>query len=373
MPKLFHRRNRYLIAALVALTSLGGYGAAASGRAQLLSGDALKSLIPGAILQHDTPIGTVVPVSYGKDGTLAGRAGAVAFFLGSATDRGRWWVAGSKLCHKWTVWFEAKRHCIVLRRSGRKIVWDDGKGETGTATLIAYRPAKRTRVASSKSARIAAARVVRKPAVKRRPIRTVRASTRPIAPKRGTAKPRATMPKARKVIVRTPRVPPVRAVVKTTRRQLLGPTYRVVGMRGDDVLNVRSAPTAEAPVVTTLPQGAGRIQIVGACSGYWCPIKYARHTGWVNRAFLGSNRLARDASRSPTYRVVRVRGDDVLNIRRAPLATAPVVAFIPAAAGDVRVTHGCIEDWCRIVYLGRVGWVARAYLTPDRRSLARLR
>ena len=358
MPKLFHRQNRYLIAALVALASLGGHGASASGRAQLLSGDALKTLIPGSILQHDTPLGTVVPVSYGKDGTLAGRAGAVAFFLGSATDRGRWWVAGAKLCHKWNIWFEAKRHCIALRRRGAKIVWDDGKGETGTATLVTYRPATPARLASPKSAHVIAAPVARKRPVVRKPIRTVRASTRPIAPK---------------VMARTPRVPPVRSVVKTTRRHLRAPAYRVVGMRADDVLNMRAAPTVEAHVVTTIPAGARRIQIVGACSGYWCPIKYARRTGWVNRAFLGADRLARDTSRSPTYRVVRVRGDDVLNIRRAPMATAAVVAVIPAAAGDVRTTHGCVEDWCRIVYLGRVGWVARAYLAPDRRSIARLR
>ena len=51
--------------------------------AEQLSGDMLKQNIPGAKIQLDTPLGSVIPVSYGVDGTLEGRAGAVAFVLGS--------------------------------------------------------------------------------------------------------------------------------------------------------------------------------------------------------------------------------------------------------------------------------------------------
>lgn len=393
MPNLLHRRHRCLIAVFFAFAGLLGQGALAAGKSQHLSGDTIKKMIPGAILQLDTPLGSVVPVSYGADGTLAGHAGAVAFFLGSTRDSGRWWVTGSKLCHKWKIWFKSEPQCIVLRRRGKKIAWRDDEGETGTATFVARRTPARSRPARAKTVRIASlppppkrTRGVKTPSVKTPSVKarrakapaarskTVRASTiRALAlkptPIRASALPRPgkrppTSMAATQISAWTPRPPAARAVGRRARAARLSPTYRTVRMRDGDVLNIRTSPDMTAPVVGTIPRGAGGIRIISFCKGYWCPIVYARRAGWVNRAFLAFDKPGAMASRLLTYRVVRVRGDDVLNVRSAPFSTAPLITVIPPGAGNVRLTHDCTGEWCRIVHRGRTGWANRTYLAP---------
>jgi N-acetylmuramoyl-L-alanine amidase len=63
-------------------------------------------------------------------------------------------------------------------------------------------------------------------------------------------------------------------------------SYRVVGVRSDDVLNIRSGPNANLSIVGAIPPNGRGIQIAGTCTGQWCPIKYQNLSGWVNRTFL---------------------------------------------------------------------------------------
>ena len=79
--------------------------AAAWAKPRDLTGAQIRETITGAVIHMHTPLGTVVPVKYAEDGSLSGRAGSVAFFLGAAKDRGKWWVKGRQLCQKWSVWF----------------------------------------------------------------------------------------------------------------------------------------------------------------------------------------------------------------------------------------------------------------------------
>ena len=376
-----------LAAVLLAFNVLSVLDAGATSQRQALSGDVIKKIIPGAILQIDTPVGTVVPVSYGRDGTLAGRAGAVAFYLGSASDSGRWWVAGSKLCHKWKIWFKAEPQCILLQRRGARIAWRDDDGESGTATLIAARQLARPAPLGSPAAkrrrpvRVASpvrSRKLTPPASKRK---TVRVS--PVPGKRAARKPETKAAPARRltiaqVLARSegPKPPRTRVVTKrspvVTTRSIappvqaarLAPTYRTVRMPVGDVLNIRVAPDATARIVGRIPRGAGGIQITNYCRGYWCPVVYRQHAGWVNRYYLAFDKPGALASRFLPYRVVRVRSDDVLNVRSAPISSAPVIAVIPPGASDVRLTHDCKIEWCRVAYRGRVGWAHRTYLAP---------
>ena len=68
---------------------------------------------------------------------MSGEAKDLAPMLGSATDRGRWWIADNQLCHKWFRWFDAEVHCLVIRQDGTRFFWQRDDGETGTATLVA--------------------------------------------------------------------------------------------------------------------------------------------------------------------------------------------------------------------------------------------
>ncbi|MEM8977410.1 MAG: SH3 domain-containing protein, partial [Pseudomonadota bacterium] len=62
--------------------------------------------------------------------------------------------------------------------------------------------------------------------------------------------------------------------------------FRVVGVRADDRLNIRIAPSSEARIVATIPPFGRGIRIIGACADVWCPIAYRQANGWVNSLFI---------------------------------------------------------------------------------------
>lgn len=106
------------------------------------SGDALSRLVAGRTINIDTPLGTTVPIEYREDGTLQGHAGAVAFYLGSMTDKGRWWVKGDRVCQRWTRWFDAEVSCMRFRLEGRRVHWQSDTGKSGTGMLSGPDPAQ---------------------------------------------------------------------------------------------------------------------------------------------------------------------------------------------------------------------------------------
>lgn len=62
--------------------------------------------------------------------------------------------------------------------------------------------------------------------------------------------------------------------------------FRVLRVAANDVLNVRRGPSEyDVPVGNIPPDGRG-IEITGDCRNYWCPIRFARTTGWVNGLYL---------------------------------------------------------------------------------------
>ena len=67
--------------------------------------------------------------------------------------------------------------------------------------------------------------------------------------------------------------------------------FRVVDVSDDDVLNVRSAPDASAPIVSSLDPDATGVEIVGSdFSGEWGIVNLAGiGSGWVSMRFLESH------------------------------------------------------------------------------------
>lgn len=63
-------------------------------------------------------------------------------------------------------------------------------------------------------------------------------------------------------------------------------SFRVTGVRADDVLNVRSGPSEYHQPVGRIPPAARGVRIVGSCRGEWCPIRRGRVSGWVNSYYL---------------------------------------------------------------------------------------
>ncbi len=422
-----HQKSRpFLCAAAIAIAALGVNSASFAGQPPPLPGGEIKQLISGTKVHLHTPVGSVLPVLYRQNGTLVGQAGTMlGFYLGATRDEGKWWIANSKLCQKWNTWFKGKKNCLDIRRRGADFHWDDGKGESGLATIVSRSKtvvAARTRK-KKKHVRIGApiglgAPLPKAANVKSRPkkAKVARKRTPNVAAKsKAKIKTTASKTATRKTVVaayapvKRSALSPVRSLtagkpatrksaaerwadrqalanrqararpsavktkpatrpraVKTGRQKVSVPQiYRVVGVDELDVLNVRTAGTADAAVVAVIPPGSRNVQVVGSCNGDWCPVNHAGRRGWVNKTFL---QRQEPSSRRNSFRVVRVYDGDVLNIRRMPSETAPLTGAIAPDAGNIRVIGQCAGDWCPIVHGQRRGWVNRYYLAPHDRA-----
>jgi hypothetical protein len=91
--------------------------------------------------------------------------------------------------------------------------------------------------------------------------------------------------------------------------------FVVTNVARNDVLNVRSGPSADYDVVGELEPGGSGIAITGACRSNWCPVKRQSINGWVNRLFLASDPRVPSAS---IAQVSSVRGDASAADRSAP-------------------------------------------------------
>lgn len=311
---------------------------------QPLKGEELETLVPGTHIELDTPISSVVPVQFGENKLMTGQAHALASFLGSEKDRGRWRIDGDKLCLKWFRWFDAEERCLSIVRDGSRIYWNDGDGETGTGTITNY--GSKYRMANARTiglslggpqaggssdkssgdapkaaeqAKPAAPEMVRagtvvaaapppeppKPAVSSS-IRAEPVKPRPVARQtRRTAQdvperyppPRRNVARLEKKTGASAMPPPKRPTDKKTvrrelpsgvsRRGLLpSPTYQVARVRFDDVLNIRNGPSEYHDAIGAIPPAGKGVRIVGPCQNFWCPIVYRSKRGWVNRYYL---------------------------------------------------------------------------------------
>ena len=73
------------------------------------------------------------------------------------------------------------------------------------------------------------------------------------------------------------------------------PMFKVTNVRSDDVLNVRSGPSADFDIVSALPPGSRGIAITGVCRSQWCPVRHQASSGWVNSAYLVPDETASPA------------------------------------------------------------------------------
>jgi uncharacterized protein YcbK (DUF882 family) len=265
-----------------------------------LSGEEISRLIAGASIEIDAPLGNKIPVSFTADGRVTGSARDLASYLGSPTDKGRWWVASDQLCHKWSRWFSSETQCLSLKREGTKFRWRDLNGQSGTARVTVPAPVQ-----------IAVATTPPPPQLEGRmrlaappPMPTASNSIMPQAPSETPAiaikpsKPVATKnaPVQQPVtaLVQPTRTPSISATVALTPAQPIQKAFMVANVDSDDVLNVRQGPSTEYDVVAELKPGTRGVTMTGACQSEWCPVEHQTRTGWVNRMYLTSETMSRD-------------------------------------------------------------------------------
>jgi hypothetical protein len=264
-----------MLKAVITATCFVGCATAVTAQADqpLLSGQEIANLVTGASLEIDTPLGSKVPIHYGQDGELFGRARQLALYLGAKADTGRWWVSSDRLCHKWKRWFNSEPQCIGLQKEGQLIRWWAENGSSGTALITqpASEPAPLVETTGELQSPPLATTTALALAVVTPPTPATAAGTSgPWQPSTSTGLPAA------------------RTQAKTTAepRRAAETTYVVANVERDDVLNVRSGPSTEFDVIGGLPPGSRGVSITGACRSGWCPVQHGAASGWVNRTYL---------------------------------------------------------------------------------------
>ncbi|MEQ1698068.1 MAG: SH3 domain-containing protein [Hyphomicrobiaceae bacterium] len=277
---------------------------------QPLSGHTIRATFAGATIKLDTPLAATVPIHYHDNGQVSGEAGNLSWVLGSATDKGRWWVEKDRLCHKWTTWFEAENQCLRLRQEGDRLFWVRDDGKTGTATLIAklQPPPVQIQTYAAMMPPPAPAKVLAPPSMAGMPVSPqVIAAPTPVnpAPVKIAAlspapKPKTLPPKrAVAALVASPvtlvqPAPPTKPAPVVSAVAFV-PTFMVAGVSDGDVLYVRNGPSMDhASIGALLPQAQG-VKILGSCQQEWCPVAHNGVKGWVNTYYL----VAENPSRSP--------------------------------------------------------------------------
>lgn len=347
-----------------------------------LSNDDLKRAVAGSVVEIDTPLGTTVPMRFGTDGLVSAEAGVLAPVLGSAKDRGRWWVDGDKLCTKWFRWFDAGVRCLTIALEGTRVHWrkiDDG--ETGTGTLVTGVPPpeeKKTTVAAK--AEVA-------PAKKSEPQSEKRA-TRLAGPPREVPDEvaPAAKPETQTFVAQAEPTPAPPATEINA-----GPEMRFggAGLLGSSAL---AASAAETPVAPASPSKEAEPPQQSVAKLPTKPVKTdvssalkAEKTGPLQRQaslqvpakpspqkrlppesdWEGVNVATSSIRPVPLYRVRGVADYDVLNVRRGPSQDHVSIASIPPTGRRVQIIGQCRADWCPIRYGGVTGWVNSYYLTED--------
>ncbi len=346
-----------------------------------LANDDLKRTVAGSIVEIDTPLGTTVPMSFGTDGLVSAEAGVLAPVLGSAKDRGRWWVDGDKLCTKWFRWFDAGVRCLTIAIDGTRVHWrkiDDGETGTGTLVTAAAPP-------EEKKMTVAVAKADALPAKKPEPQGEKRGTRLAVPPREvpDQASP-AVKPEATKFVAQAESNPAPDAELNG------GPAMRFGGAGLLDSSALASAadipvpPAAQAPEaqppVSKLPAKAVKKDVAAAPKAdrtaplqrqaslqVPAPAKTAPQKGLPSENEWEGVNVAASSTRpiAPLYRVWGVADYDVLNVRRGPSQEHVSIASIPPTGRRVEIIGQCRADWCPIRYGSVTGWVNSYYLTED--------
>jgi len=381
----------------------GGTGALAEPVA--LVDDALKTTISGSTVELDTPLGTKLPIRFGTDGLVAAEAGDLAPILGSAKDRGRWWVEGEKLCSKWFRWFDAEIRCITVSQDGPRLYWRKDDGETGTATLVeravpdqvpAKPPAQVAVVDQAVAAKAKPAETtqpVSAPAdVTPRPIDAADPAPRAAQDTTFSTAAEADLPRtaSEAAAVAVAAAEPAKAPDETAQKEEPGGEKPMMMFGGAGLLEASSrvgaitqsppakATTAEAPkpqpqkgpapaktaALAQLPPAGGdtRAPRVPSPTRKLAMAVQEKKPGGgeAPRAFATGS-----VAPVTSYRVWGVETGDVLNVRRGPSEVHPQIAGIPPTGRRVEITGRCQADWCPIRYGKIKGWVNSYYLVED--------
>ena len=324
-----------------------------------LSGKTLNEIVPGASVHLDTPLGTKLPVKYTANGLISGEAGGLAWFLGSATDRGRWWVTEDKLCQKFFKWFDAEVQCLRLKRDGDKLYWSRDDGKTGTATLIAAAPIEQAPYGLGHPASaLAAVEPTSRPPQAAATAKPGELPARTEAPSGGStaalpapgSQPRAVGAQTAPARAKAPPPTVAAAAANASPPSQPAPASKPAAAKLAVAVPMVAPPTMRA----TSPLPAAKATIAAASPQKVAP---PRVTAAVS--------VSKSEVDTVLFRVSGVHPRDVLNVRQGPSTETAPVGVIPPFAEGVVLAGACQMEWCPVRHGAVSGWVNRYYLREE--------
>ena len=126
-------------------------------------------------------------------------------------------------------------------------------------------------------------------------------------------------------------------------------------------LNLRSAPSLNGPVITTVPGGA--VLPILRLEGSWAYTQYGLRAGYVSTDYLSmgasAGTQAPAAAVSLSAQVTTPSGS--LNLREEARENARVLRTIPR--GEVIAVSEKGDTWCKVTYSGTLGYVMTRFLS----------
>jgi SH3-like domain-containing protein len=137
-----------------------------------------------------------------------------------------------------------------------------------------------------------------------------------------------------------------------------GEEHCVVNVGSDDRLNIRSSPSATAPIEARKRYGTCGLEVTGPCQGNWCPVSDIGASGWAHKRYLSMVSPA-------MYCVSGISPGDVLNLRAFPSPQSRVIRALNRRQCDIAFLPYAVGGWQKIRVQGLEGWAARRYLSSQ--------
>ena len=122
-------------ATAIAIAALHCAFAGAASAQSGMAGGELERFVAGKTVVLATPAGNL-PISYRANGSMSGRLQGLAVLTGRSSDTGSWWVAGDRVCQRWSSWLSGQTYCFTVRTDGRIVHWRGNDGKSGQATIV---------------------------------------------------------------------------------------------------------------------------------------------------------------------------------------------------------------------------------------------
>jgi uncharacterized protein YgiM (DUF1202 family) len=126
-------------------------------------------------------------------------------------------------------------------------------------------------------------------------------------------------------------------------------------------LNLRSAPSTSATVLTALTRGTA-VTLAASPSNGWVKVTVGGRTGYVSTAYLSTTRPPAPTVQAPKVSSVT---STTLNLRSRPSTSSTVLARLTRGTA-VTLAASPSNGWVKVTVGGRTGYVSTAYLSTTR-------